>query len=390
MRPGIVAAAGLVALAVAMGIGRFAFTPILPMMQEDLGLSVAAGGWLAAANYVGYLLGALSATRVPLRATTAIRGALAAIAVATLAMGVTHHFAAWLALRALAGVASAWALIHVSAWCLERLAPARRPLLNGTVFAGVGAGIALAGIACVALMHLHAGSAIAWTALGGLALVLTATVWPVFTGGATDTAAPRSAGARPAARHPETLRVVLCYGAYGFGYIVPATFLPVMARREVADPAIFGWAWPIFGIAAAVSTVATVRGAIAGGNRRTWIAAQLVMAVGVALPAVWPGIVAVIVAAAAVGGTFVVITMVGMQEARRLVGPEAAPPLMAAMTAAFGAGQIAGPLCVSAVVAAGGDFPPALLLATVALALSAWALTRAPSDAVHAAARTRA
>jgi predicted MFS family arabinose efflux permease len=378
---GIVALAGLAALAVAMGIGRFAFTPILPMMQQDAGLSVAAGGWLASANYVGYLVGALTATRGGLSAPVAIRGALLTTGLATLAMGVTGHFALWLALRALAGVASAWVLIRVSAWSLERLAPAGRPALNGTVFAGVGTGIALAGAACLALMHWHAASASAWLVLGGVALVLTAVTWPVFNDGAVPVAA-RSAGLR--VRHPDAVRLVLCYGAYGFGYIIPATFLPVMARREIADPAVFGLAWPIFGVAAAVSTVAAVHGTTNGGNRRVWVWAHVVMAIGVALPALWSGMVPIMLAALAVGGTFVVITLVGMQEARRILGAADAPPLMAAMTAAFGAGQILGPLSVSAVAAAGGGFTPALLLATAVLAVSAWALTRAGSAATRA------
>ena len=81
-----IAAAGLAALAVAMGVGRFAFTPILPMMQQDQGLSVAGGAWLASANYLGYLVGALWAGAARVQASNAIRAGLAAIAASTLAM----------------------------------------------------------------------------------------------------------------------------------------------------------------------------------------------------------------------------------------------------------------------------------------------------------------
>src|SRR5262249_60180010 len=73
-----VALAGLIALAVAIGIGRFAFTPILPMMQEDAGVSMALGGWLASANYVGYLAGALSVIWWRIGGAAGIRGGLAA------------------------------------------------------------------------------------------------------------------------------------------------------------------------------------------------------------------------------------------------------------------------------------------------------------------------
>ena len=103
----VVALSGLIALAIAMGIGRFAFTPLLPMMEDDAGLSVVAGGWLASANYAGYLLGALSAMRLPARPARALRAGLVAVCAATLLMGFTESFMGWLVLRALAGVASA-------------------------------------------------------------------------------------------------------------------------------------------------------------------------------------------------------------------------------------------------------------------------------------------
>src|SRR5690348_2916367 len=173
-----VALAGLIALAVAMGIGRFAFTPILPMMEADAGLTLKAAGWLAAANYLGYLLGALSAARLP--RAWAIRGSLLLIAVVTFAMGVTESFALQLLLRLLAGVASAWVLVHVSAWALDRLHAFGRADASGTVYAGVGIGIAGAGLLCIALMAAHADSMRTWQVFGVVSLVFTAATWTAF------------------------------------------------------------------------------------------------------------------------------------------------------------------------------------------------------------------
>jgi len=130
-----VALAGFLSLAVAMGIGRFAFTPILPMMQSGAGLSLAGGAWLASANYVGYLVGALSAIGLRLGAAGAIRAGLLTIALTTLAVGLTDNFALWLFLRVLAGVASAWVLVFVSAWCLDALSRLAHPGLAGVVLA---------------------------------------------------------------------------------------------------------------------------------------------------------------------------------------------------------------------------------------------------------------
>ena len=369
-----VALAGLAALAVAMGIGRFAFTPILPMMQQDLGLSIAAGGWLASANYVGYLAGALwvGATRVD--AARAIRAGLIAIGLATLAMGLTAEFAAWAVLRAIAGVASAWVLIHTASWCLERLAPLGRPLLSGVLFAGVGTGIVVAGAMCMLLMAMHAGSASAWLVLGVLSVAITILVWPVFARSGDALPADAAAGGWSWAQ----ARLVLAYGGYGFGYIIPATFLPVMARQVVADPAVFGWAWPVFGAAAAASTLAVSVLSERYGSRAAWIGSQLAMAVGVAAPVVWPGIAGIVLSALCVGGTFVVITMVGIQEARIVAGARA-PGLIAAMTAAFAAGQIVGPLCVSLIMSAGGGFSAALLIACAVLVAGAALLLVRPA-----------
>ena len=372
--PVVTALVGMVALAIAMGVGRFAFTPILPMMQADAGLSIAAGGWLAFANYAGTLGGALAAMTVRAPLPAAIRGGLVAIGVATVAMGLEGRFAVWIALRALAGAATGWVLPLASAWALERLA-LQPPALRATVFAGYGVGIAVAGGVCLALMQVATRSRTAWLILGGLSLVLTAVVWRYFADDGDRSPVARAELAAPARWDTESARLVICYGAFGFGYIVPATFLPVMARQVVSDPAVFGWAWPHFGVAAAASTFLASAFVTALGTRRLWIAGHLVMAAGVVAPALQGGIGTIMVSALLVGGTFTVITMAGFQEGRRVGGPHATR-MIAAMASAFAIGQIVGPVGVSYTIGGDGSFSRPLAAAAVVLCASGWALTR--------------
>lgn len=366
---------GLAALAVAMGIGRFAFTPILPMMQHDFGLSVSEGGWLASVNYVGYLVGALSAIGMRIRPTTAIRTGLLVIGLSTLAMGLEQHFILWVILRAVAGIASAWVLVFVSSWALERLALLGRSKLSGTVYAGVGAGIVAAGGACLVLMSLHARSAEAWLLLGVISMVVTAAIWQSVRASPSPHSIAVPTTDASGLWSAEYWRLVLCYGAFGFGYIIPATFLPVMAKTIISDPQLFGWAWPVFGAAAVISTIFAAQLKQFLSHRAVWIGGHLVMALGVVFPLIVPGFSGIMLAALFVGGTFMVITMAGMQEARRVAGPHARA-LMAAMTSAFALGQILGPVIVSFLVQSMGGFAPALILAAAMLAVSAVSLMR--------------
>ncbi len=367
-RPGwLIALSGLLALALAMGIGRFAFTPILPMMQDDAGMTVQQGAWVASANYLGYLFGALWTMVQRARADNAIRLSLVATSLATAAMAFSDGLAAWLPLRFIAGLASAWALVYVASWCAERLGALGRPGLNGMVFAGVGAGVMVAGGVCLALMVAKAGSRDAWLVLGGLGFVATAAVWTVL--GRDGELA--QADAAPAYRwNADAIRLVACYGAYGFGYIVPATFIPAMARQMIGDPVAFGSAWPLFGAAAVASTLLAGYLLRTMTSRTIWMLSALIMAAGVATPLFLPGLGGILVSALLVGSTFVVITMVGVQEARGVAG-KSAGTLVAAMTAAFAAGQVVGPIAVSAL---GAAFDRALVIACAALLASAIAL----------------
>jgi MFS family permease len=381
-RPGRTAAAvcvaALAALAVAMGIGRFAFTPLFPLMVRDGLLDSHAGAMLAAANYLGYLAGALVAARIRIRPALLLALGLAGTVVITAAVGWTASGFWWAVLRFLAGVMSAWTLVATSAWGLGWLAALGRADLAGTLFSGVGIGIAAAGLFCLML-----GSAlpspqlwIGLAALGALAAIYPLVLSRSLPAPPAPAAVSASASAPVAAAAPSTGApdrtggLVACYTLFGFGYILPATYLPALARQLVDDPRVFGLAWPVFGTAAAISTV-LVSWRLAKANRLSvWAGAHVLMAVGVLLPAVWTSLASVTLAALLVGGTFMVITMVGMQEARARAEGQATR-VLGRMTAGFALGQLAGPLVSAGIARLTSTEAGALRLA---LALSALGL----------------
>jgi predicted MFS family arabinose efflux permease/alkylhydroperoxidase family enzyme len=371
------------ALAVAMGIGRFAFTPMLPLMVRDGAILPDAGAWLAASNYLGYLAGALVAGRIRLSSPSLMLISLVGTAIATAAIGVSDKLTIWLMLRFAAGAMSAWTLVATSTWALRELTQARRPRLAGLVYSGVGLGIAIVGLFCIAAARPNVPAQDLWIKLGALAATIIAAPALLLVGrSAADraVASPQAiTSSSPGARPSRPAGIVICYGLFGFGYILPATFLPALAREVADDPRLFGLAWPIFGIAAAISTVAVGLLFDRFNRLRLWACSHLLMAAGVVLPTIWLSLETIAIAALLVGGTFMVITMLGLQEARSR-SPDNPTTILGRMTAAFAMGQLAGPLTSGALDLLSIDHVAALSmalhLAAIGLVLSAVALLR--------------
>lgn len=371
----------MVSLAVAMGVGRFAFTPLFPLMVRDGLLGGESGALIAASNYLGYLVGALVAARIRVQPAMLVALGLISTVAVTAAVGGTSSVPLWVALRFVAGVLSAWTLVATSAWGLGWLASLGRPHLAGAVFAGVGLGIAGAGLFCLVAADPHVSSLRMWVQLAGWAGI--ATLFPLLVvwilPGSVARPAELPAGQAPRKPPVRTAGLVACYTLFGFGYILPATYLPALARQLVDDPQVFGLAWPLFGLAAAVSTIA-VSWCLQTANRlRVWAASHLLMAVGVLLPCVWTSLPSVTIAALLVGGTFMVITMLAMQEARARAEGNATL-VLGRMTAGFALGQLLGPLASAAMGRFTDDFTTALnhalVLAAAGLLLSAFYLWR--------------
>jgi predicted MFS family arabinose efflux permease len=375
-RPWSLAVGGLIALAVAMGMGRFVYTPILPFMAESLPLTKAEAGLIASANYLGYLLGALVA------ATSWIRGSrrfwfmagLVASAATTLLTAAPSSVLLLSAVRLLGGIASAFVLVFASSLVLERLAAAGQSRLAAVHFGGVGIGIALSAALVALLAAAGHGWRAQWIGTGCAALLAIPAVAALVP--------PDRGAAGPAVRSaPVTvtgrlLALVTAYGLFGFGYVITATFLIAIVRGSPEIRHLESAAWILVGLAGLPSVALWSALGRRLGVFTAFALACLVEAVGVLASVLTASIAGLAVAATFLGGTFVGITALGLFGARTL---SASDPrrVLALMTVAFGLGQIVGPIFAGAVVDRTGSFLLPSLCAAAALAVAAvlsWSL----------------
>jgi predicted MFS family arabinose efflux permease len=379
--PIALAIGGMVALAAAVGVSRFVYTPILPIMGEALNLSKAQAGLIASANFFGYLLGALLAAVPALPGSRRgwLLGALVVSAITTGAMGIVSSMFGFLLLRFVGGVASAFVLVLASAVVLDRLSMAGRPRLAAVHFAGVGVGIVVSSLVVSILLANGAGWRLLWVSVGAIILCATVSVgWFVPADSRrrveTTTVAPQ----RP---RRDLGRLIGAYGLFGFGYVVTATFLMAIVRASPSARGIEPWVWLIVGITAAPSVAMWTKAGARFGIRHAFSLACLVEAIGVAASVCWPSATGALFAAALLGGTFMGLTALGLAEAR-VLAPVDPRPAFALMTAAFGLGQIIGPALAGFLSDRNGGFVAPSLLAAGALVAAAIVIQSARPAAV--------
>ncbi|WP_427918417.1 YbfB/YjiJ family MFS transporter [Streptomyces sp. cg40] len=398
------------ALAAGMGVGRFVYTPILPLMHAQAGLSTDTGAHLATANYVGYLVGALAGTLAPalVRSRATLRGSLVLLICTLAAMPATHSTEVWLVLRLLAGVASALIFVVAVNSLLGHLQD-HPPHLPGWGFGGVGAGIALSGLLVLALRPV-ADWRTAWWASAALAAVLAAASWnlrpevvaaPVSaapmskesmsathvsaehmssehmpsahmpsedTSTAHVSADHMSATHRSEAPVPTVDRrfaaLFISYTLEGVGYIVAGTFL-VAAIAQGSPGWIGGGAWVLVGLAAVPSSAFWARLGRRWSRPGLLLMALVIQAVGIALPALIGGVAAALLSALLFGATFIGVSTLALATGTQLRFPRS----VALLTAGYSVGQILGPLAVAPLLRHG--YRPALLLAAAVVLAAA-------------------
>ncbi|MBE1505871.1 MFS family permease [Rhizobium viscosum] len=367
------ALAGAVAMAAAMGFGRFSFTPILPGMMVGVPLSAADAGFIASANFVGYLVGAVLGAYgwAAGRERPMALLSLLATAILLVAMAATDSIILFAVIRFLAGVASAFALVFTSAIVLSHGAAAGNDHVQAAHFGGPGAGIAISSVMVLLFGFVFDDAAGGWRAdwIGSALFCLACfiLVWallpkaPVRNG---QTKEPALVWNRP------MVLLTLSYGLFGFGYVITATFLVAIARMSASGPIVEFLCWFIAGVTATVALFIWkpfVRSLGIGG---VYAAALIIEAIGVLATVELPHSVAPLIGGALFGATFLAITAYGLQIGRRL-SPESPRRILALMTAAFGVGQIIGPVAAGWIAQVTGNFVLPTIIAAIVLVFCA-------------------
>ena len=361
-RPARTVVPAAAAMAVGMGVGRFVYTPILPLMTAMAGLSPQWGAAIATANYAGYLAGAVAGVAAPalLRSRAVYRSSLIVVFVTLALMPVLTSDARWAALRFVTGCASALVFM-VAATALLTGLRAHGEHLVGHGFGGVGAGIAASGVLVLVLRHGTWQDS--WWSAAVLGAVLSLAAWPLRPSAADDPGTDRGAG--PVGRR-WFMSLLLAYTLEGVGYIIAGTFL-VAAIDQTVSTTLGSSAWIIVGLAA-VPSAALWAGLSRIWSRPTLLAAALsAQAVGIALPALVGGTAAALASAVLFGATFLGVATVALATGAHLRTPRA----VAILTTGYSVGQIAGPVLVTPMLH--HSYRPALLAGAVIVAVAALA-----------------
>lgn len=359
-----VLSAGIFSLILALGVARFAYTPLLPLMQHQAGLGVAAAGWLAAINYAGYLSGALVATLISdlvLKDRLYRIGMVLAI-VSTAMMGMSTDFTVWAVSRYIAGLSSAAGLLLGSGLILNWLIRHNHHSELGIHFSGIGLGIASAA-AVVSLMNHWLIWNEQWFALAlfGCLLLIPALRWLP----PPDRSPVTKSGHKMVDAPPSDLFRRLLIAAYfcaGIGYVVSATFIVAIIDHM---PGMAGKGTLVFfviGIVAAPSCIVWDLIARRIGKINALIAASILQILGIMLPVLAGGLLAALVSAALFGGTVMgivslVLTMAGQYY------PTRPAKMMGKMTLSYGVAQIMAPAVTGWIATRLGSYADGLYLA---------------------------
>lgn len=362
--------AGVISLVLMLGIARFAYTPLLPLMQQQAGLGVAEAGWLAAINYMGYLSGAIIASLISdiMLKDRLYRFGLVLGLLTTVGMGLTDSLWLWATMRFVAGLSSAAGLLLGSGLILHWLIRHDHRSELGIHFGGIGLGIAFCAIA-VELMHPHFDWREQWVLLTVVGTLMAIPAWAWLP--RPEIQSVTNSGTPMVDRPPSPTYLRLFMAAYfcaGVGYVVSATFIVAIVDQLPGLQGKGSWTFMVLGLAAAPACIVWDLIARRIGDMNALTAAFILQVVGILLPVITPSLGMTLLGATLFGGTFIGIVSLVLTMAGRFY-PTRPAKMMGKMTISYGIAQIVAPAITGLLAEAGGSYGDGLYLAAVTMIL---------------------
>ncbi len=366
---------GIFALMIAMGIGRFAYTPILPLMQNALSFSDAAAGYLASSNYAGYFIGAVLAGVLPLKKhkTIYLRISLLTSIFTTFAMGLSDSFSLMLVIRLISGISSAFIFVLASSIVLDKLAATGKTNWSGLFYSGVGFGIFLSSLMVPTLGALFAWEG-TWVGLAIVSGILGLFVWMLLKDSQHSVLKKDKQEVAKSLPPVKWLPwLIIAYGLEGLGYIVTGTFIVSIAEKTPAFSANAAFVWLVVGISAIPSCMIWSSFAKHRGFIKPLMLAMALQSLGIALPVLWPSQAGFILSAVLFGATFMGITTLATTLARQ-ISPSNSSKIIGYLTAVYAIGQMIGPAIAGVFTSSTHDYNAALIGASLVVLMGAFFL----------------
>ncbi|PFO02319.1 MFS transporter [Bacillus sp. AFS076308] len=363
---------GILSLIIAMGIGRFAYTPILPLMQKDLSFSNTVAGYIAASNYAGYLLGAILAGAIPLKKYRVIilKISLIISILTTAIMGLTYSHSLWYVLRFLSGVSSAYVLVLASGIVLDKLATINKTSWSGLFYGGVGLGICLSSLLIPNFNHLYHWEG-TWIGLAVVSGILVFFVW--FWLDDNSNAVEINTKQEIITQSPPNkwlIWLIIAYGLEGLGYIVTGTFIVSIAEKTSYFQKGATLVWMMVGLAAIPSCLIWSILAKKCGFVKSLVFAMALQSLGMVMPAFWISKTSFILSALLFGATFMGITTLATTLGRQM-NPSNSSRTIGILTAIYAIGQLIGPTLAGILSSSTHNFNTALIGASSVVLIGA-------------------
>lgn len=362
----------MLALMIAMSISRFAYTPILPFMQQDTSMNNQNAGLLATFNYLGYLMGAIIPMFITIKSKVFDLKLYVMInVISVILMGFSEHFLIWSVLRIIAGITSGTIFVVASNVALEALRMANKQSISGILYSAVGIGIFSSSIFIFLYTQAQTWKA-TWIILGVVALMAGIIILTSMKDNPSiskhSTSSNQNQG--KALNRAFIIPFSIAYFFEGAGYIVTGTFLVALIKIIPAYADYAALSWMFVGLGAMPATLIWSLFAEKIGYKKAIYSALILQIISVGLPIFSHHMLGLIVASMLFGATFLGLTTLFMSKSQELMyHTNQKLNLVSLLTVIYSVGQMIAPMIAGVLIGDSNNYQLALTFAMILLIL---------------------